>query len=82
MLRALRKIFFEILGLVAIGLPLILAWLWSEHVPVAVYVLASLAFSAAIVTLLIGVIFTALPIQYFRHRRAFRDEVQRRGARP
>ena len=58
---------------------LILAWSWIEQVSVATYVLASLAFSAAIVTLLIVVIFATLPIQYFRHRRAFRDEVRRRG---
>ena len=79
MLRALRKMFFEILGLGAIGFPLILAWSWIEQVSVAGYVLASLAFSAAIVTLLIVVIFATLPIQYFRHRRAFRDEVRRHG---
>ena len=79
MLRALRKMCFEILGLGAIGFPLILAWLWSEDVSVATYVLALLALSAAIVALLIGVIFATLPFQYFRHRRAFRDEVRRRG---
>ena len=79
MLRALRKVFFEILGLGAIGLPLILAWSWSEHVSVAAYVLVLLAFSAAVVTLLIVMIFATLPIQYFRHRRAFRDAVRRRG---
>jgi len=55
MLRALRKVFFEILGLGAIGFPLILAWSWNEQVSVATYVLASLAFSAAIVALLIVV---------------------------
>ena len=67
---------FEILGLGAIVFPLILGS-WSEDVSVATYVLALLAFSAAIVALLIG--FATLPIQYFRHRRAFRDEVRRRG---
>ena len=46
---------FEILGLGAIVFPLILAWSWSEDVSVATYVLALLAFSAAIVALLIGV---------------------------
>ena len=71
--------FLEILGLGAIGSPLVLAWSWSEQVSVATYVLVLLAFSAAIVTLLIGVIFATLPIQYFRHRRAFRDAVRRRG---
>ena len=70
---------FEILGLGAIVFPLILAWLWSKDVSVATYLLALLALSAAIVALLIGVIFTTLPFQYFRHRRAFRDEVRRRG---
>jgi hypothetical protein len=79
MLRAFRKMFLEILGLGAIGSPLVLAWSLSEQVSVATYVLVLLAFSAAIVTLLIGVIFATLPIQYFRHRRAFRDEVRRRG---
>ena len=79
MLRALRKVFFEILGLGAIGSPLILAWSWSEHVSVATYVLVLLAFSAAIVTLLIAMVFATLPIQYFRHRRAFRDAVRRSG---
>ena len=79
MLRALRKMFLEILGLGAIGSPLVLAWSLSEQVSVATYVLVLLAFSAAIVTLLIGVIFATLPIQYFRHRRAFRDAVRRRG---
>jgi hypothetical protein len=79
MLRALRKMCSEILGLGAIVCPLILAWFWSEDVSVATYVLALLAFSAAIVTLLIGVIFATLPFQYLRHRRAFRDEVRRRG---
>ena len=79
MLRALRKVFFEILGLGAIGFPLILAWSWIEQVSVATYVLASLAFSAAIVTLLIAMVFATLPIQYFRHRRAFRDAVRRSG---
>ena len=79
MLRALRKIFLEILGLGTIVFPLILVWSWIEHVSVATYVLASLAFSAAIVALLIVVNFATLPIQYFRHRRAFRDEVQRHG---
>ena len=56
MLRALRKIFLEILSLGTIVFPLILVWSWIEHVSVATYVLASLAFSAAIVTLLIVVI--------------------------
>ena len=79
MLRALRKIFLEILGLGTIVFPLILVWSWIEHVSFATYVLASLAFSAAIVALLIVVNFATLPIQYFRHRRAFRDEVRRRG---
>ena len=72
MLRALRNIFLEILGLGTIVFPLILVWSWIEHVSVATYVLASLAFSAAMVALLIVVNFATLPIQYFRHRRAFR----------
>ena len=79
MLRALRKIFLEILSLGTIVFPLILVWSWIEHVSVATYVLASLAFSAAIVTLLIVMVFATLPVQYFRHRRAFRDEVRRSG---
>jgi len=42
-------------------------------------VLVLLAFSAAVVTPLIATIFATLPIQHFRHRRAFRDAVRRSG---
>ena len=80
MLRALRKILLETAGLGLMSLPLVLGWAWTEQFAVPTIVLVLLACGAAVVTLMIVVLFASLPVQYFRHRRALRDEVRRRGA--
>jgi hypothetical protein len=80
-LRALRKIFSEIATFGVIGLlPFFLLWAWTQNMPIAVIVLGALGAGAALVTLLCALALMALPFQFWRHRKALRDEVRRRGA--
>ena len=51
-----------------------------EHVSFGTTVLLALAASAVGVTLLVLAVFASMPCQYFRHRRARREEIRKRGA--
>ena len=80
LVRALRKVFFEALGVGAFGFLCVIAWFWNEGVSFGTTVLLALVVSAVGVTLLVLAVFALMPFQYLRHRRALREEIRKRGA--
>jgi hypothetical protein len=81
-LRALRKILLDIFEFGIIIMPFVLVGAWALKVSLLAGVLGALAASGMIVAMLVMLALSALPFQYWRHRKALRNALRRRGALP
>jgi len=78
-LRAVRKVFGASLLLGAVGFCYLFFSTWTGDVTFATAVLFALFISAMGITALVFSGLALLPLQYWLHRRAFKEEVRRRG---